>query len=457
MQPVTAINTTISFTKRDIRLQIFHLAWPVIGEQLLMTLAGMVDAALVGHLDTVSMAAVNFTQTPHWLMTGLFAGLGVGVNALVARFQGAGEYEEIESATRAGFWLGLLVSLLAGVVIYQYAPWIIGVATAGKQPEAAPIAVHVLRLLVPGMVGAYWMMVMTAALRATGDTRTSLVINIGINVLNAFLAYGLIYGHFGLPHLGIYGAGYATTTARLLGTVTLLVIMLRRQSGARLVWRNLLTIDWSLLKRILNVGWVSSTERMFSTIVYIAYAVMVATLSTTAVAAQGITVAAENISWMLASGFSMATAAMVGQRLGAGRPDQAEAVAREATRICVALLGLLGLTFILVPGPYVALFTSDPGVRALSAQVLRIAGFTEAGTALVLTLNGALSGAGDTRPLFLVTIGGGVVRLCLAALFVLGLGFGLPGAWLAAGVDWVVRSALIWLRFRSGAWKTIKV
>jgi len=451
----SSVTATGSFSKREIRLQIVHLAWPVIGEQFLVFLAGLVDTALVGHLDTVSMAAMGFTQMPHWLLVGLFAGLGVGVNALVSRFQGAGDYEHIEPATRAGFWLGIALAAVAGVAIYLLAPLII--RAAGAQPEVVPVGVHVLRLLVPGMVAAYWSMVMTAALRATGDTRTSLVVNMGVNVINAILAYSLIYGRFGAPALGVAGAGYATTVARIIGALWLAAIMLQRQSGARLVWRKLFHIDRGLMARIVRVGWVSSTERMFSTFIYLLYMVMIARLGTVAVASQNITVAVENISWMLAAGFQMATAAMVGQRLGARRPDQAEAVAMEAVKMCMMIHATVGLFFILAPGPYVGLFTSDPAVRELCATVLRIAGFTEICTALVLTLNGALSGAGDTRPLFFVTTGGGLVRLGGAALLLLGLGWGLEGAWIAAGVDWVVRSALIWHRFRSGAWKEVTV
>jgi putative MATE family efflux protein len=451
----TAVAANGSFSRREIRGQIIHLAWPVIGEQILGTMAGMVDAALVGHLNPIAMAAIGFTQTPHWLMIGLFAGIGVGVNALVARYYGGGEHDKIAPATRAGFWLGLMLSLLMGVLISTFAPWV--VAAAGAQPEVVPVAAGVLRLLVPGMVAAYWMMVMTAALRATGDTRTSLVINIGINVLNAGLAYALIYGAFGLPELGVYGAGWATSTARILGALMLLWVMLRRTDGARLELRSLLRTDWSLMKRIVNVGYVSSTERMISTVVYISYAVLIASLGTVVSAAQNIVVAAENISWFLASGFSMATAAMVGQRLGAGRSDQAEAVIKEATKMAAVLLGVVGLFFIAVPGLYLSIFTNDPDVLLHGSAALRIAGFTEVCVAVVLTLNGALSGAGDTRPLFVVTIGGGLIRLSLAFLFIKVLGLGLAGAWLAAGCDWVVRSVLIWWRFRSGKWKTVKV
>lgn len=443
------------YNRGEIRKQIVQLAWPVIVEQILTTLTNIIDMILVGHLGAVAVAAIGLTHTPHWLLVGLFAGIGVGVNALVARFYGAGETGHIESATRAGFWLGLLLSLLAGAGVYAFAPQILRAVLA--EPEVLPVGVTYLRYMVPGQIAVNLVMPMTAALRATGDTRTPLVINVGVNLLNAGLAYALIYGFVGLPALGVAGAGIATSTARVLGAGVLLAILLKRKEGARLDWRKLTKVDWSLAGRIFNVGWVSSFERMFNTGIYIVYALMINSQGTVVTAAQTITVTAENFSWFLASGFSMATAAMVGQRLGARRPDQAEAVIYQAVYMCSVVLGVLGLIFILVPGPYMSIFTDDPQVRDLSAAAIRIAGITEIGTAIVLTLNGALSGAGDTRPLFWVNVGGGVVRLGVAALLIFGFDMGLQGAWTAASCDWVVRAGLMWYRFRSGAWKEIRV
>lgn len=453
MQPVAVAVKAPS--RRHIQGQIVHLAWPVIAEQLLTTLANMVDTALVGRLGAVATAAVGLTQMPNWLMTGLFLGLGIGVNAVAARFHGAGEDQQLEATTRAGFWLAVVTSLLVGLLHHLFAPQIF--AMLGAEAEVLPIGASFLRLMVPGMVASFWAIVMSAALRATGDTRTPMLINLGVNILNAILAYSLIYGHLGAPALGVQGAGIATSTARILGALTLFAVLLRRQTGARLAWRRLGRLDWELLGRILKVGAVSSGERMFSTVVYLAYARIVATLGTVAVAAQHIAVAAENVSWMLASGFSMATAAMVGQRLGAGRIEEAEVVVREANRMAMALLALLSLFFVLAPRPYVGLFTNDAGVLDLAAGALRVGGFAEVPTAIVLTLTGALSGAGDAKPLFLVTLGGGLVRLVMTAVMVLGLGMGLEAAWFAAVVDWLVRAFLIWLRFRTGAWKAVRV
>lgn len=451
----TAIRTERPTARATIRKEILTLAWPVVAEQLLATLANMVDTALVGRLGVIATAAVGLTQMPHWLMVGLFMGLGVGVNALAARFHGAGEDGPLEATTRAGFWLAVVTSLLMGGLIYTFAPQIF--LLVGAEADVLPVGVPFLRLMVPGMVAIFWSIVMSAALRATGDTRTPMLINLGANAANGLLGYTLIYGHFGAPALGVMGAGAATTTTRILAALVLFSVLLRRESGARLSWRRMGSVDLSLLWRILKVGAVSSLERMFSTVVYISYARIVNTLGTVAVAAQHIATQAENVTWMLGSGFSMATAAMVGQRLGANRPDAAEGVVREAARMAMIALGILAVIFMTVPRPYIGLFTTDGPVLAMAAAALRVGGLSEVPMALVLVLNGALSGAGDAEPLFFVTLAGGIVRLAMTALLILGLGLGLEAAWYGAFADWLVRSAVIYWRFRGGAWKGVQV
>lgn len=451
----SVLSTPAPTSRKVIRKEIITLAWPVVAEQLLATLANMVDTALVGRLGAVATAAVGLTQMPNWLLAGLFMGLGVGVNALAARFHGAGEDDKLEATTLAGFWLATVTSLIAGVLTYVFAPQIFH--WVGGEAEVIPIGVPFLRLMVPGMVASFWSIVISAAMRATGDTRTPMLINLVANLLNAVMAYALIYGHFGAPALGVTGAGIATSATRILAAVLLFAILLRRESGARLHWRRLFTLDLPILNRIMKVGSVSSSERVFSTIVYLGYARIVNTLGTVAVAAHYIAIQAENISWMLAVGFSMATAAMVGQRLGAGQVDQAESVVREATKMAAIALGILAVIFIVVPGPYVGLFTSDAAVIAMAAASLRVGGFAEIPTGIVQALNGALSGAGDTKPLFLVTLAGGIVRLSLTAWLILGMGLGLEAAWLAAVLDWVVRSVVIYGRFRTGIWKSVRV
>lgn len=450
-----AVRTAEPAPRSTIRKEILTLAWPVVAEQVLSTLANMVDTALVGRLGAVATAAVGLTQMPQWLMVGLFTGLGIGVNAVAARFHGAGEEHKLESATRAGFWLGLITSLLMGSLIYIFSPNIF--LLLGAEAEVLPVGVPFLRMMVPGMIAVFWSIVVSAALRSTGDTRTPMVINLVANLLNAVLAYAFIYGHFGAPALGVMGAGIATSSTRLLAAAALLMVLLRRETGARLIGRKLFSVDLALLWRILKVGAVSSTERMFSTVIYIFFARIVNTLGTVAVAAQHIAVQAENVSWMVAAGFSMATSAMVGQRLGAGKPEAAEAVVKEAARMAMIGLGVLAVIFIAVPRPYIALFTTDTAVLLMAAAALRVGGLAEVPTGLVMVLNGALSGAGDTKPLFLVTLAGGVVRLAMAAWLILGLKLGLEAAWYAAFADWVVRAVVIWWRFRGGAWKSVKV
>lgn len=444
--------------RAGIRRSIVHLAWPVVAEQILATLMQMVDTFLVGPLGAVAMAAVGLSVQPLWVAMSLFMGIGAGLAALIARLVGAGQQEDASVAAAQGFWLGLLLAVAAGWLIAWQADAI--VLAMGAQPEVAPLAGAFMRLLAPGLACQFWAMIMGAGLRAAGNTRAPFVIGAVINGLNAVLAWALIYGHLGLPAMGVLGAGLATSTARALGAVLLLIVLLHRGTGPglNLAWQHLRRLRPQAVSRILRVGLPAAAERASSSVAYVLFARLVATLGTVAFAAHHLAVVAENVVWMVAVGLDVATGALVGQGLGAGRPQFSEGATREAVKLSTGLIAVFSLLFLVFPGPYLALFRQDPAVAAAATGALRVAGLTVLPMALAIILFGALRGAGDTRYLLgIALVGGWAVRLGAAAVFVLWLGWGLPGAWAAAGLDWSVRLVLLWQRFRSGRWKILQV
>ncbi len=441
---------------KGLRLEILRLAWPVVAESLMGTLAQMVDMILVGPLGAGAVAAVGLSTQPLWFLMGPFLGLGSGLGALISRFVGAGDDEQARSAARQGFWLSGVLALVMCSLIYWQAPFIITAMGGGE--DVLPLASAYLRALAPGLIALFWSNVMGAAPRAAGDTRTPFYIGVGVNVINLGLAWVLIYGHFGLPAMGLVGAGVATSIARILGAVALLWTLLRGTRGVRLEPARIFEIDWPLIKRILNVGLPAAGERLATSFAYVVYTRIVNTLGTVVAAAHYTAVTAENVSWMLGTGLTTAAATLVGQALGAGTPERASAAIKESIKIgLVAVLPLIAL-FGLFPQPYVGLFSKDPAVVAQASNALRVAAAGEIPMVLSLVYIGALTGAGDSRMIAGISLAGGwVVRLGLAVLLVPVLGLGLEGAWAASVLDWTVRVGLLYLRFRSGRWQRVKV
>lgn len=434
--------------RKQLRNSLLKLAWPVIAEQVLATLASMVDMAIVGRLGAVAITAIGLTVQPLWLMVGLFMGLATGINALIARSFGAGDLGGARRGSHTAFWLGLLAAALAGIVVWYAADLV--ALLMGAEADVAPQAAIYLRSMVPGLVVLWWSIALTAALRAVGDTKTPFYINVAINLLNVPLTLVMVHGYLGLPALGVLGAGLSTSFARLIGFAILLVLVVRRFGG---VGRP----DSALTLRIMRVALPASFERMSTTVGYLLYARMIAGLGTVSFAAHHVTVMAENIVWMFSSGVAMGTSVMVGQALGARKPDKAYGAVREAAWLTVFVVGPLALAFLFLARPYLTLFTTDLAVIAAAIPALRIGSVIEVPMALQLVLVSAFQGAGDTRPLIWLTLVGNGARLAATFLFVFVLGWGLSGAWLATWCDWGLRLLLCLRRFRAGTWKEVAV
>jgi putative MATE family efflux protein len=185
---------------------------------------------------------------------------------------------------------------------------------------------------------------------------------------------------------------------------------------------------------------------------------IVSSLGTVAYAAHQVALNAESLSFMPGAGFATASTTLVGQNLGAQRPEEAEASGLGARNLGILVMSVMGVIFLIMPEPLVRIFSSDPEVIAQAAVCLRLVAISQPALATWMILAGGLRGAGDTRAILKIVIAGFVaVRVGLAYLLAIRLGLGLIGAWIAMVVDLFVRGFLIQLRFNRGQWKTLKV
>ena len=182
-------------------------------------------------------------------------------------------------------------------------------------------------------------------------------------------------------------------------------------------------------------------------------------LGDTAMAGHRTAVGIESLAFMPGYGFSVACGALVGQYLGAGRPDRAEEGFRVSAQLAVGVMVTLGVVFLVVPEHIVRFFVpGNPGVERAASACLRISALELPFLALAMVLGGALRGAGDTRsPLIVAAIGQWVVRIPLSWLLAIQLGWGIAGAWVTMVVDWGARAAIFWVLWKRGRWKTLKL
>jgi putative MATE family efflux protein len=413
----------------------------------------IVDTMLVGHLGTAELAAVSLTTQWVYMAITLFTTISTGATALIARSVGAKDLGTANRALRQALALALGIGLLASVLALALATP--AVKLMGADADTLAHGVLFLRITALSFVLQSIMWVGNACLRGAGDTRTAMVVMGIVNVINILVAWVAINGPFGLPKLGVAGSALGATVARGIGGLLVLGVLLRGRAGLKLSFRGLAP-DREIIRRLLNVGLPTGIERLIMRFGMMAFLRAISSIGTVAVAAHAVALRAESLSFMPGFGFGVAGTTLVGQGLGARDPDRAERSGYLTFRLAMWLMIVMGVVFVVLPRPLIALFTSDPAVINTAVVPLRVVGFVQPFMAAGMVFPGNLRGAGDTRyPMLVTSASVWAIRVPLA--YLLGPTLGLTGAWLGMAIDNTVRGTLFYLRFRGGRWKQAKV
>lgn len=438
-----------------IRRDVLRLALPAMGEQLLSMMVGIVDTFLVGHLGAASLAAVGLANQWVFMAMTLFGAIATGATALIARFIGARDPEQADEVLRQAMLLGVLVGIAAtvlGLTLTEPA-----IRLLGAQGEVIALGTAYLRIVAGIFFFSTLMFIGNASLRGAGDTRTPLLVMLVVNTCNVAVAWTLVNGAFGAPRLGVVGSALGAATGRLVGGVLVVAILLRGRSGVRLRLSGL-RFDGGLIRRILHVGLPTGLEQILFRTGHMVFARILAEMGTVVYAANQVAINAWSLSFMPGFGFALAATTLVGQSLGAEDPEGAQRRGYTAYRLGAVLMGAVGLTFLLFPAQIMGFFTDEADIIAVGTLPLQMVGVIQPILAATMIFAGALRGAGDTRwPMAMTGISIWLIRLPLAYLFGLVLGWGLPGAWGAFALDLSLRGVLNYLRFRGGRWKLVKV
>lgn len=438
-----------------LRRRVLALSWPVIIENLLQSMIGFVDTALVGHLGTDALAGVGGAQQIVWLVTTALSAVMMGATVLVAHAIGAKQPAEARRVFKQALLLSTVVAAVLTTGLYALAdPAVRFLGLDAQAAQDGILYLQISALTLPVLVG---MFTGSAVLRGAGDTRTPMFITMIINVINAVAAWWMIYGFGPIPALGVAGSAWAAGVARLIGCLLLAWVFLRPDQLLNLKgpgWR----FDLALVKRMLNVGLPTAAEQFMLSFGITLYGIIVIGLGTAVYATQRASMMIVMMAFLPGFGFAMAATTLVGQAMGAGKLRQAEEGTWIAARWCMLLMGTIGAIFGLFGEPLMHLFSNDPAVTQLGGAVLFIACWNQPFMALAQVLAGGLRGAGDTRyPMVVTMLGVWVVRLPLGLLLGIVLGWGLQGIYLGYVLDTIVRAGLVWWRWRKARWKTLRV
>lgn len=434
------------------RLRVFQLAWPIILENLLQTLLGIVDTVMVGRLGANALAGVGTAQQFLFFIIAVLSGVSIGSSVLVAHAVGAGDFPSANRiAKQSVIWCFAIAAPLAllGAIFSRDLMYLLGVTD-----QVAAIGEGYLKVTMLAAVFLVLPFTVGAVLRGAGDTRTPLVATSCANVINAVVAYVLIFGAFGFPTLGPIGSAWGAAAGRFVSCAVLLVALWRGRAGltirGKVGWR----LERLLAHRVISLGAPAAVEQVATSAAFLVMAVVVARLGTDSLAAQRVVGNLLGISLLPGFGFSIAAAALVGQSLGAGNPDEGADATAIATQWAILWMGALGVVFIVFRQPLAAAFTTDSEVLRIAAESMIPLGLTQPLWAIGFVSAGGLRGAGNTRfPLYMTLLGiWGTVLLAIAMTNTLHVG--LAYVWGGFLIFSPLTAYLSWRRFRVGDWKS---
>jgi putative MATE family efflux protein len=444
---------------------LWRLAWPVSISSSTMTLLTLVNLFWIGHLGTAAVAAVSLCGNILFIVFGISNVIMTGTVAIVSRRVGENNLTAAFAGTVHGVALGAVLGIVIALAGYGAAPAIVGFFGTGAEVEN--LAVPYLRLMLAGQLFLYVSIAIGSSYQAYGDTRTPMLVNLAVVLLNALLDPLFIFlpdemrlGSFALGWLGwgVNGAAVAAALSGAAGCGLLLAVSLLlgrpapRPPGARLRLKP--AELWHMI-RIGAPASVSMIARPLSTFLLLK---VIASFGTAAIAAFGIALRSFSVNWIPYSGINAAVSTLVGQSLGARSVSEAERVVWRG----LVLTTLLGMFFCLLyyslARDIILTFDREPEVVAAGVPFLQLmaVGFLFSGP--MLPLMSAMNGAGDTKPPMVVAfLANWPVKLPLSWALALPLGLGIDGVWIGMFVSIVFESLAMIFWYRKGTWKAKKV
>jgi putative MATE family efflux protein len=439
------------YTEGRLGRAVLLLAVPMILEMAMESVFGVLDVYWVGRLGASAVAAVGLTEAILVLVFAVAIGLSMSTTAMVARRIGAKDPEAASATAVQAIALGLLVALPTGVVGCVYAPELL--MLMGAPPDVAAGGARYTAWILGGNVTILMLFLINAIFRGAGDASLAMRSLWLANAVNLVLDPLLIFGLGPFPVMGIEGAAIGTTVGRAVGVLYQLRALAR---GPRItVSRRHLRLQGAVMWRLLRVSFGGILQFLIATASWLGLVRLMTPFGAAALAGYTIAIRIIVFAILPSWGLSNAAATLVGQNLGARKPERAERAVWLTGFYNMAFLALVTVVFVFFADGLVALFTSDPDVLALGARCLRIVSYGYVVYAWGMVMVQAFNGAGDTTtPTWINLCCYWLFQIPLAYVLARTLGYGVQGVFWAIPIAEAMVAAAGVCFFRRGAWKT---
>ncbi len=424
--------------KTKILRTLIIISIPTIIEEILATLLQYVDTAMVGRLGEQATASVSVTTTVSWLVGSVASALGVAALAMIAKAVGSGDTKLTKRISSQVLLLASICGVVLSVVSMALSPFI--PRWMGAEQSIWKAASTYFFIISTGTVFRAWNSILGAAIRATKDTKTPMIINLAVNILNVVLNYLFIYG----CGLGVTGAAAATALSYGISGI-LMFAAYRRNEYLCWEWKKFRP-DTAIIRECIQLSLPVLGTGITSCFGYVVFASLVTGMGNTVFAAHSIAVTAETIFYIPGYGLRTATSTMVGNALGEGNHKKIETVGSMSVVITMGMMVLNGFLLYFAALPLMQLFTPSMEVAGLGAGMLRMVAFSEPFFGLMIVVEGIFYGLGRTRYAFVIeTFSMWCVRILFTFLCVRVWNLGLRAVWGCMIADNVCKALLFTL------------
>ncbi len=451
MDKTAILNNKRLITEGPITKSLVTLAFPLIVGMFMEIALSMTHYFWVGRLGPTAQDAVTTSMVLIWTVVAATSIVSVGITALISRNVGAGNIDRAAYFVKQGLALSVVFGLIVGVAGTIFSKQLMVFMNTGEATIA--LGLPYIRIFFASTVLLFLLETSYAAFRSSGNTKTPAFIGIMVVIINLVLDPMFIFGIGPFPEMGVTGAGVATSIAYLTGVITSLTMIHKGKLGYRSPKLLPLNLPLKDMLAIVRIGMPMSGHQLVFMIVYWFLIIIVHKFGEAAGAAMGIGNRMESFSYMICHGISLASSAMVGQNLGAGKPDRAAQSAWHAVVLGIVVTTVVSIFFLIFSRQIASVFSDSAMVIDIAKDYLIILALSQMTMAVEIILEGSFAGAGDTVPPMLVMIPGHLIRIPLAYFLCFNLDWGINGVWWTLTITTTLKAAILALWFSRGKWK----
>jgi len=444
------------YTEGSLRVAIVLLAVPMILELSLESVFAVVDMFFVAKLGSNAIQAVGLTESVITIVYTLGIGLSMGATAMVARRIGEKNPEAAAHAGAQAILISIVVIIAISIPGVIYAPEILRLMKA--DPEVVREGTVFTQIMLGGSMVIILLFLINGIFRGAGDAAMAMRSLWIASAINIVLCPTLINGYGPFPELGLKGAAIATTIGRGTGVIYQCYHLFGIKRIIKIRWAHF-KLDWPIIKTLTEVSWPAIVQFFMASGSWIILTRLVAEIGGKDASA-GYQIAMRNVIFFIlpAWGLSNAAATLVGQNLGALKPERAEKSVFLTTQYNAIFMSLIVILFVIFPGPIISIFTNQPDVHRHAVEALRIIGSGYIFYGIGMVMIQALNGAGDTKtPTWINFFGFWLMQIPLAYFLAKGLNMGLIGVFLAIPIAETLIAIAAWYYFKKGKWKEVKI